>query len=160
MAIHQAGHAVVQTLVGRGKFAVERVSLDGPHGSAWQGQPASGESVLDREVFLSLYQFGLVTLAGVAAEERYLSQMPPEADPVVALSDLAEWQDAAMPVLETEARFEIVSRSIMQHLQETLAVAATWRVLELLAAALQSHGTVAGDDLQGILGQLPSHASG
>jgi hypothetical protein len=117
-----------------------------------------GDELLDREVFLSLYQFGLVTPAGVAAEERFLSQMSPGSDPVVALSDLAEWQDAAMPVLETAARFDMVSRNIMQRLEEILAVAAT--VVELLAAALQTHGSVAGDDLQRILGQLPSHSSG
>ena len=156
VAIHQAGHAVVQALVGRQRFAVARVSLDGPHGSTWRGQPASGEALLDREVFLSLYEFGLVTLAGVAAEERYLQQLPPEDEPVVAISDLTEWQEAALPVLETSARFDMVSRNLMRHLEETLATPAIWQVVELLAGELMNRGTVAGNDLQRILAQLPT----
>lgn len=154
VAIHQAGHAVVQTLVGRQQFSVARVSLDGPHGSAWRGLPATGEALLDREVFLSLYEFGLVTLAGVAAEERYLAQLPPDDEPLVAISDLAEWQEAAAQVIELPARINLVSRNLMLHLGETLANEATWRVVEQLADELLIHGTVAGDDLQRILGQL------
>lgn len=160
VAIHQAGHAAVQALVGRQRFAVASVSLDGPHGSTWRGQPASGEALIDREVFLSLYEFGLVTLAGVAAEERYLAQFPPEDDPVVAISDLAEWQEAAMPVLETPARFDMVSRNLMRHLAEAMADDTTWRVVEQLADELLTHGTVAGDDLQQILAQLPGTRQG
>lgn len=155
VAIHQAGHAAVQTLVGRQRFAVSRVSLDAPHGSAWRGLPTSGEALLDREVFLSLYEFGLVTLAGVAAEERYLAQLPPEEEPLVAISDLTEWQEAAAQVLETQARIDLVSHNLMRHLEETLAEPAVWRVVEQLADELLQHGTVADDELQRILGQLP-----
>lgn len=154
VAIHQAGHAVVQTLLARDRFSVARVSLDGSHGSAWQGIPSLGEALLDREVLLSLYEFGLATLAGVAAEERYLAQLPPEDEPVVAISDLAEWQEAAEQVLETPARIDLVSRNLMRHLEETMADDATWRVVEQLADELLVHGTVAGDDLHRILGQL------
>src|SRR5690349_2978352 len=108
VAIHQAGHAVVQTLVGRRRFAVTRVSVDGPCGDMWQDQPARGEALLDREILLGLYEFGLVTLAGIAAEDRYLAMEPPEADPVVALSDLAAWQEQAWNVLQDEARVQLV----------------------------------------------------
>jgi len=154
VAIHQAGHAVVQTLVGRRRFAVTRVSVDGQCGEFWQDQPARGEALLDREVFLGLYEFGLVTLAGIAAEERYLATEPPEADPVVALSDLAAWQEQAWKVLQDEARVQLVSVNVMAKLDEWLAESRVWRVVERLAAELLAQGTIQGELLLQILSPL------
>lgn len=151
VAIHQAGHAVVQTLVGRKRFAVTRVSVDGPCGEIWQGRTARGEALIEREVLLGLYEFGLVTLAGIAAEERYLAMEPPEADPVVALSDLAAWQEQAWNVLQDEARMQLVSLNVMAKLDEWLAENAIWQVVERLATELLAQGTIEGELLQQIL---------
>lgn len=158
VAIHQAGHAVVQTLVGRQRFAVARVSLDGEHGGTWRGLPAKGEAVLDREAKLGLFEFGLVTLAGIAAEDRYLAQQPPLVDPLVALSDLAEWQERAWEILQSEARVRLVGLNVMRKLHEWLADATIWQVVEQLAAALLDSGTVQGAVLQRILEPLAPRA--
>jgi hypothetical protein len=154
MAIHQAGHAVIQALVGGQYSAVARVSLHGPHGSTWRGLPAHGESLLHREIVLGLYEFGLMTLAGIAAEERYLADMPPESEPVVALSDLAEWQDAARQVLGDQARVDLVSRNVMRKLGEWMADEVVWRVVERLAGVLLAQGAVEGEELQRILAPM------
>lgn len=155
LAIHQAGHAVVQTLVGGRRSAVRRVSLAGEHGAAWRGLPAAGEALLDQEILFGLYEFGLVTLAGIAAEERYLANSPPAAEPVVALSDLAAWQEQAWRVLGDEARVALVSRNVMRRLEEWLADGAIWPVVERLAAELLLRETVEGAELQQLLASLP-----
>jgi len=94
-AIHQAGHAVAQALVGRDRFSVFRLAIGVEANASWPGQEARGAATLDREALLNIYEFGLVTLAGIAAEQRYLAARPPEAEPLIALSDLAEWQEQA-----------------------------------------------------------------
>jgi len=154
MAIRQSGHAVVQTLVGRGRFSVARVSLDGEHGGSWRGLPARGVSSLDREVHLGLYEFGLVTLAGIAAENHYLARRSPVEDPLVALSDLAEWQEKAWEVLQDEARIRLVGLNVMRKLKELLAGDAIWRVVEQLAETLLECGTLQGQRLERILAPL------
>jgi len=154
VAIHQAGHAVVQTLVGRRRYSVSRVSLDGEHGGSWRGLPARGEAVIDREADLGLYEFGLVTLAGIAAEDRYLARSSPVPDPLVALSDLAEWQERAWEVLGDEARVRLVGLNVMRKLQELLADEAVWQVVEQLTGALLASGTVEGEELRQILSPL------
>lgn len=155
VAIHQAGHAVVQTLVGRRRFAVASVSLGvEPAGMRYDGLPARGRALLDRETFLGLYEFGLVTLAGIAAEDRYLAQDEPDADPVVALSDLAEWREQAWDTLQDEARVGLVSLNVMRKLGEWMADDGIWRVVERLADALLEQGTLEGDPLQRILAPL------
>jgi len=160
MAIHQAGHAVVQTLVGRGRFSVARVSLDGEHGGGWRGLPARGVSSLDREVHLELYEFGLVTLAGIAAENRYLAQQSPVEDPLVALSDLAEWQEKAWEVLQDEARIRLVGLNVMRKLKELLSGEAVWGVVEQLAETLLGYGTLQGQRSEGILAPLTGELAG
>lgn len=154
MAIHQAGHAVVQAWVGRGRFEVSRVALDGPHGARWRGRPAQGEAVLDRETFLGLYEFGLVTLAGIAAENRYLADQEPEEEPIVALSDIAEWQEQALNVLGNEEQVHLVSLNVMRKLEEVFSDPGIWRVTEQLAEKLVAEGAVQGETLQNILGLL------
>lgn len=153
-AIHHAGHAVVQTIVGRGRFAVERVALDSETCTAWRGHPAQGEALLDREAFLGLYEFGLVTLAGFAAEKRYLAAVPSMEEPLVPLSDLAVWQEQAWDVLQNEAQVDIVTRTILLRLQKLLEQAGVWRVLETLADALLAEGQLQGEPLRKILAPL------
>lgn len=154
MAIHLAGHAVVQTIVGRGRFEVGRVSIDVEPGGSWRELPAHGEALLDREALLGLYEFGLVTLAGIAAEECYLAQVPPEGEPVVALSDLAAWQEEAWKVLQSDARVNLFSHNVMLRLREWLENTNVWQVVECLADALQAEGTVQGEPLRRILSPL------
>ncbi|MDD2899440.1 MAG: hypothetical protein PHI31_12085 [Desulfuromonadaceae bacterium] len=154
IAIHQAGHAVVQTIVGRQRFAVARVSIDVEPVESWRGLPAQGEALLDRETVLGLYEFGLVTLAGIAAEDHYLAETPPEGEPLVALSDLAAWQERAWDVLKSEARVNLVSRNVMARLHEWMENSALWSIVESLAAALLADGVVEGDSLRQILAPL------
>lgn len=154
VALHQAGHAVVQTIVGSRRFEVDRVSIDVEPVDSWRGLPARGEATLDREVVLGLYEFGLVTLAGVAAEERYLAELPQNEEPLVALSDLAVWQEQAWDVLQSEARVDLVSCNVMRRLQEWMEDDAVWGVVESLADALQAEGTLQGEPLRQILSPL------
>jgi hypothetical protein len=144
----------VQTIVGRGRFAVEHVSLAAETCGSWRGRPAQGQTLLDREAFLGLYEFGLVTLSGIAAEERYLAGTPPDGEPLVALSDLAAWQEQAWSVLQSEARVDIVSRTILLRLQELLEDSSIWRVVGCLADALLVEGHLQGDPLRQILSPL------
>jgi hypothetical protein len=156
-AIHHSGHAVVQTIVGRGRFVVERVAIDADACGSWRGRPAQGQALLDREAFLGLYEFGLVTLAGLAAEERYLVDVPAEGEQVVPLSDLAAWQEQAWNVLQSEARVDIVSRTILLRLQEWMDDGLVWRVVEALADALLAEGQLQGEPLRRILSPLAAY---
>jgi hypothetical protein len=160
MAIHHAGHAVVQTIVGHGRFAVQHVALDADTCNSWRGRPALGKSLLDREAFLGLYEFGLVTLAGLAAEERYLIDEPQEGERLVPLSDVAEWQEQAWDVLQSEARVDIVSRTILLRLQNLLEDSSVWRVVEILADALLAEGQLSGEPLRKILSPLTERVDG
>ena len=153
-ALHQAGHAVVQTLISRGRYHVSHVELDGPHAPLEPSAP-SGEAALDREVMLGLYEFGLVTLAGIAAENRHMILEPPKGEPLVALSDLAAWHEQADQLLESPARVRMVSLNIMRKLEEWMTDPKIWRVVEDLAEALLAEDTVQGERLQQILGALP-----
>ena len=160
VAIHQAGHAVVQTLVGRGRFAVSSVSINAEPGDTWQGRPARGVALLDREAFLGLYEFGLVTLAGIAAEDLYLADQEPVENPVVALSDLAAWQEQAWDLLQDEGQVQLVSLNVMRKLEEWMRVTAIWRVIEQLAEALLEQGVLQGEQLQLLLAPLTAPAPG
>ena len=159
-AIHQAGHAVVQTLVGRRRFAVVCVSIDSEPGEIWQELPARGKALLDRETFLGLYEYGLVTMAGIAAEECYLAQGEPIENPVVAVSDLAAWQEQARKMLQDEAKVQLVSLNVMRKLHEWMTNYAIWRVVEQLADALLARGMLQGESLQRILAPIEEFRDG
>jgi len=120
----------------------------------WRGHPALGQALLDRAAFLGLYEFGLVTLAGLAAEERYLADAPPDGEPLVPLSDLAAWQEQAWNVLQNEARVDIVSRTIMLRLHDFLEQSSVWQVVESLADELLAEGHLHGEPLRKILSPL------
>lgn len=153
-AIHHAGHAVVQTIVGRGRFSVKHVALDAESCGTWRGLPAQGQALLDREEFLGLYEFGLVTLAGLAAEQCYLADAPTQDETLVPLSDLAAWHEQAWSVLQSEARVDIVSHTIMLRLHELLEDSVVWRVVETLAGVLLTEGQLQGEPLRKILSPL------
>ncbi|GFO66957.1 hypothetical protein GMLC_05360 [Geomonas limicola] len=153
-AIHHAGHAVVQILVARGRFAVERVAMDAEDCGSWRGYSAQGEAQLDREAFLGLYEFGLVTLAGLAAEERYLQETPHRGEAIFPLSDLALWQEQAWSVLGDDRRVGMVSSSIMERLHRWMEDARVWQVIETLAHALLAQGVLQGEALRHILAPL------
>jgi hypothetical protein len=98
LAHHEAGHAVVQHWVSQGRFRVTRVALDSAGGQV------AGSSLIDQEVTLGLYHFGLVTLAGIAAENRYFDDHPaPEEESWGAVGDIQEWMAAAVDVLQDKA---------------------------------------------------------
>lgn len=153
-ALHQAGHAVVQSLVSRGRYLVSHVELEGPHAPLDSAAP-SGEAALDREVMLGLYEFGLVTLAGIAAENHFQIIEPPDGEPLVALSDLAAWHQEAEELLGSPARVRMVSLNIMRKLEEWMNDPGIWQVVENLAEALLVEDMVQGEQLQQILAALP-----
>lgn len=75
-------------------------------------------------------------------------------DPVVAMSDLAAWQEQAWNALQDEARVELVSLNVMRKLREWMADDAIWQVVERLADVLLAQGMLQGDQLQHILAPL------
>jgi len=161
VAIHQAGHAVAQALVGRGRFEVSHVSLIGDHDCSWRGVPAVGTATIDREALLGLYEFGLVTLAGIAAEERFQAEQEPEEEPLVAISDLTEWQEQAWQVLQDEAHIRLVSLNVMRKLQEWFTDENTWQVVDNIAQELLENEAAQGERLKSLLAPLnaPVHAT-
>ena len=153
LAHHEAGHAVVQHWVARGRFSVTRVSL------AADGSQVAGSSLLDREVRLGLYEFGMVVLAGIAAENRYFSERPPpEGEVWGAVGDIDEWLGMARGALESEARVELVTRNLLRRLTTFFADQSTWATVCELANLLLTEGAVEGDRLHAILERqvLPS----
>jgi len=157
MAIHQAGHAVAQTLVGRERFGVSRVTLGSEENPAWPDREARGAASLDRETFLTIYEFGLVTLAGVAAEERYLAERPPEPEPLVALSDLAAWQERAGALFPEPGQLRLVSLNVMRKLHEWFADPSIWQTTETLAAELLEHEELEQNRLEQLLAPLAAN---
>jgi len=159
VAVHQAGHAVAQALIGRDRFNVLRLAIGAEDNPAWPGRVARGSAVIDRPTQLNVYEFGLVTLAGIAAEERYLASRPPEAEPLVALSDLAEWQQQAGSVLGEAGKVDLVTRNVMRRLQLWFAEPEIWQVVENLVDELLVRGELADARLQRLLSRLPDARS-
>lgn len=150
LAHHEAGHAVVQHRVAKGRFRVTLVSLDS------SGGEVAGFSLIDHDVTLGLYEFGLVVLAGIAAENRYFSEYPPPGgEQWGAVGDIDEWLAAARDVLHSEARVEMVTRNVMRRLQDLFDDQATWNVVSELAGLLLAEGSVEGARLQAILERQP-----
>ena len=146
LAHHEAGHAVVQHWISEGRFQVTRVALDS------DGETVAGSSLIDNNVTLGLYQFGLVVLAGIAAENRYfLLNNLHEGDHWGAVGDIEEWLSAARDALQSEARVEIVTRNVLRRLREFFQAGTTWSVVSELAQLLISQGVVEGERLQGLL---------
>jgi hypothetical protein len=146
LAHHEAGHAVVQHWISQGRFRVTRVALDS------DGGQVAGSSLIDREVTLGLYELGLVTLAGIAAENRYFSDHPaPQEETWGAVGDIHEWMDVASDVLQEKARVELVTGNVLRKLDEFFQIQRTWRVVTELAQLLLAEGVVEGERLQTVL---------
>ena len=155
MAIHQAGHAVAQALVGNQRFSVARVKLGVEANAGWPEQVAWGEAAIDRDTRLTIYEFGLVTLAGIAAEDRFLESQPPEEEPLVALSDLGEWNEQVGKLYDDPAKIDLVSINILRKLHQWFSDPAIWRVVENLAGQLLEQESLEGRQLTAILQDLP-----
>jgi hypothetical protein len=156
IACHQAGHAVMQAILARGRYRVAAVSLYGEDGCTVDREQPCGFSTLDRETELNLYEFGLAQLSGIAAENRFLREHPPECDELWgAVSDIKDWQDTAMGLYRDEGRVRMLSMNIMAKLDAIFSENAIWSVVSTLAETLLEKKTVAGDELQAILAELP-----
>jgi hypothetical protein len=150
LAHHEAGHAVVQHWISEGRYRVTRVSLDS------DGGQIAGSSLIDREVKLGLYQFGLVVLAGIAAENRYFSDHPaPLGEQWGALGDIQEWMAEAADLLGEKARVEMVTGNVLRRLAEFFESPSNWSVVCELAQLLLAEGAVEGERLQSILQKQP-----
>jgi len=146
LAHHEAGHAVVQQWGSQGRFRVTRVALDS------DGGQVAGSSLIDQEVTLGLYQFGLVTLAGIAAENRFFSEHPAsEGETWGAVGDIREWMAAASDVLQDKARVELVTGNVLRKLDQFFQAQRNWRVVTDLAQLLLAEGVVEGERLQDVL---------
>jgi hypothetical protein len=156
IACHQAGHAVMQAILARGRYRVAAVSLYGDDGCTVDRRKPCGFAKLDRETELNLYEYGLAQLSGIAAENRFLREHPPEGDNLWgAVSDIQEWQDTAMGLYRDEGRVNMLSMNIMAKLDAIFSETAIWSVVNALAEALLEKQTIAGDELQAILAELP-----
>jgi hypothetical protein len=156
VACHQAGHAVIQAILARGRYRVGTVSLYGPDGPEPDPDRPCGFSCPDREANLNLYELGLALLSGIAAENRYIEEHAPEENDLWgAVSDMREWQDAAMELYRDEGRVNLMSMNIMAKLSAIFEDRAVWSVVTTLADALRDKRTVEGDELQAILADLP-----
>lgn len=146
----------MQALLARGRFRVAAVSLHGEDGCILDRDRPCGHSLLDRETSLNLYEFGLAQLSGIAAENRFLREHPPESDEdLVAVSDISTWQETAMGLYRDEARVRMLGMNIMSKLDAIFSEHTVWSVVSALAAALLEKETLAGDELQAILAELP-----
>lgn len=146
LAHHEAGHAVVQHWISEGRFRVTRVALD------TDGLQVAGSSLIDQEVTLGLYQFGLVTLAGIAAENRYFEDHPaPEGERWGAVGDVEQWMAAASDLLQSKARVEMVTGNVLRRLADFFQQPGTWGVVSELAGLLLEQGAVEGESLQDVL---------
>lgn len=146
LAHHEAGHAVVQHWVAKGRYRITSVSLQ------TQGAEVAGSSQIDRDVELGLYEYGLVVLAGIAAENRYYRDVPPPDGEVWgAVGDVDDWLATARDVLQSEARVDMVSRNVMKRLQDYFADDGNWGAVCSLASCLLELGTVEGRQLEAIL---------
>jgi len=156
IAYHEAGHAVVQTLLGRGRFAVAEISIR--EGTSCVGDllRVQGHSLLDAEAALNLYEFGLATLAGIAAENRYFEEhVATDEDKCWgAASDVEEWENACRRLYPDERQARLVGLNIMRKLQKMFANPAVWQALRELAAVLMEKERVAGEELAGMLAGL------
>lgn len=150
LARHEAGHAVIQHRIANGRYRVTRVSLES------DGQQVAGSSLIDREVSLGLYEFGMVTLAGIAAENRYFREVSPlDGEVWGAVGDVEEWLATARTVLQSEAKVDLVTRNVMRRLTGFFDETANWRMVEELAGQLLEHGVIEGKQLDDIL-QVPA----
>lgn len=156
IAYHEAGHAVVQTLLGRGRFSVAEVSIF--EGTSCVGEEfrVQGRSLLDVAADLNLYEFGLATLAGIAAENRYFEEhAATDADKRWgAASDLDEWESACRRLYPDERKVRLVGLNVMRKLSEMFADPDVWRVLRDLAGILVEKERVAGEELAEVLAGL------
>ena len=146
LAHHEAGHALVQHWVAKGRFRVTRVSLES------DGGQVAGYSLIEPEVTLGLYEFGLVVLAGIAAENRYFSEVsPPEGEQCGATGDIDDWLAEARTALGSNARVGIVTNNVMRRLKDFFDDQVNWNMVTELAEQLQKEGTVEGEQLQMLL---------
>jgi hypothetical protein len=157
IAHHEAGHAVIQAMIGQGRFVVNEVSIK--EGAACAGEQcrAQGHALLAEETDLNIYEFGLATMAGIAAENRWFEDHPPTEEYMKwgAVSDIEEWESTCRRLYPDEAKARLVGLNVMRKLQEIFDDPAVWRVLQELAAALIERETVAGEELNKILAGLP-----
>jgi hypothetical protein len=68
----------------------------------------------------------------LSAEERYLAKTPPDGVSVVALIDLAVWQEESWKVLQSEDKVNLVSCNVMGRLKEWMEDNTIWRVVASL----------------------------
>jgi len=153
IAHHEAGHAVVQALLGRGRFVVAEISIDAGVACVEAERRVQGRTILDSEAALNLYEFGLVTMAGIAAENRFFEEHPPtDGDRLWgAVGDIEEWDSACGLLYPEEGQARLVGLNVMRKLGEIFNEPAVWQVVRELAEALVLCDTIAGEELQKLL---------
>lgn len=137
-AFHEAGHAVVATLVG---WPVEEVWID-------PGEPGLGNCELSPTVFPDTRWRCVAMVAGACAARMALGSE--HARIIAAQADgdfaLAHQELEAMGVPDVKIAFAALCDAAEELLD------ASWEAVEHLAGRLLETGTVAGPDLPGLLG--------
>lgn len=156
IAYHEAGHAVVLALLGRGRFDVAEVSIKAGSSCVDENLRVQGHALLAGNEDLNLYEFGLSTLAGIAAENRFFEENPPtdEDRQWGALNDIEEWEQACRRLCQDEGKAQLVGLNVMRMLQQIFDDPGVWKVLSELAAALVDKETLAGDELKEMFSRL------
>jgi hypothetical protein len=162
IAYHEAGHAVVQTMIGRGRFMVSEVSLHEGTLCVGDGLRQQGCPLLDCAGDLNLYELGLAALSGIAAEHRrFEDDAPAEEDRRwETVSDMAEWKNVCRRHYPAECRVRLMGLNVMRKLDEIFAEPKVWRVVEGLAGRLLEKDVVAGEELHRILAGLSGLVTG
>lgn len=156
VAYHEAGHAVVLALLGRGRFNLSEVSVKEGFPCNDETRRVQGHSLLAGSEDLNLYEFGLATLAGIAAENRYFEEHPPPDEERLwgAVGDIEEWEVTCRRLIPDAGKAHLLGLNIMRKLQQIFDDPFIWKVTYELASALSARETVAGDDLQALLSGL------
>ncbi len=96
---------MVQTLLGRGRFDVAEVSIAPGSTCFDENIRVQGHTLLAENEDLNIYEFGLATLAGIAAENRYFEEKPPTEEDRRwgAVGDIEEWENPVAVSIRTRA---------------------------------------------------------
>lgn len=156
IAFHEAGHAGVQALLGRGRFDVTEVSIKPGSSCIDENFRVQGHALLSGNENLTLYEFGLVTIAGIAAENRYFEENPPSDDERLwgALGDIEEWESACRRLYPDERQAQLVGLNVMRKLQQIFDNPLVWKVLSEIALVLTAKETLMGEELKELISKL------
>ena len=132
-AYHEAGHAVAALALGRQVHRISVLPRRQYSGRCEHRKPVfrPSEDWLECEI--------LISLAGLAAEARFIGSYPWE----LAASDLRHVRDLAVQRVG-QRQAERLERRLLAKTEHLLAQEGNWRAVELIAAELVQRGSLSG----------------